>query len=83
MRIQYEEMLMRFKTVLMDKGFSEADALNAGQVFANNSLDGIYSHGVNRFATVISQIDKGHIDIKSKEDKGTSMQLKLPYKEVQ
>ena len=69
MRIQYDEMLMRFKTVLMDKGFSEADALNAGQVFANNSLDGIYSHGVNRFATVISQIDKGHIDIKSKAQK--------------
>lgn len=69
MRVQYDEMLMRFKIVLMEKGFSEIDALNAGEVFAKNSLDGIYSHGVNRFATVIRDIDKGNIHIKSKAEK--------------
>ncbi|HHX61800.1 MAG TPA: 2,3-diketo-L-gulonate reductase, partial [Epulopiscium sp.] len=53
MRIQYDEMLMRFKRVLMEKGFLEADALNIGEVFTKNSLDGIYSHGVNRFSSTI------------------------------
>jgi len=69
MRIQYDEMLMRFKRVLMEKGFLEADALNIGEVFTKNSLDGIYSHGVNRFSSTIGDIDKGNIDIKSKAEK--------------
>ena len=69
MRIQYDEMLMRFKTILMKKGFVETDALNAAELFTNNSLDGIYSHGVNRFPVVIGQIDKGHIDINSRAEK--------------
>lgn len=69
MRIQSDEMLKKFKIILMEKGFAEADALNAAEVFVKNSLDGIYSHGVNRFATVIRDIDKGNIDIKSKAKK--------------
>lgn len=66
MRIQYEEMIKVFKNVLIGKGFSEEDAYDAAKIFTENSLDGVYSHGVNRFPRVISYIDKGYVDVKAK-----------------
>lgn len=62
MRIKYEELENKFKEILESRGFSEDNAKAAARVFAKNSLDGIYSHGVNRFPRVISYLDKGEID---------------------
>lgn len=62
MRIKYDELVEKFKNILVSRGFSEDNALSAATVFARNSLDGIYSHGVNRFPRVISYLDKGEID---------------------
>ena len=62
MRVQYEDLLKKFQGVLMSRGFSETHALDAATVFAKNSLDGVYSHGVNRFPRVVSYLDKGEID---------------------
>lgn len=65
MRVQYEALLEKFKNILMSRGFSEENALSAATVFAKNSLDGVYSHGVNRFPRVIEYLDKGEIDVKA------------------
>ena len=54
MRVQYEDLLKKFQGILMSRGFSETHALDAATVFAKNSLDGVYSHGVNRFPRVVS-----------------------------
>lgn len=62
MRISYDELLRRFKEILVSRGFTEDNAESAAQVFAQNSLDGIYSHGVNRFPRVVSYLDKKEID---------------------
>ncbi len=62
MRIKYEELENKFKNILEDRGFSAENAKAAAGVFARNSLDGIYSHGVNRFPRVINYLDKGEID---------------------
>ena len=62
MRIKYEELENKFKIILESRGFSENNAKAAASVFARNSLDGIYSHGVNRFPRVVSYLDKGEID---------------------
>ena len=62
MRVQYDELLNKFKKILESRGFSEEHALDAAGVFAKNSLDGVYSHGVNRFPRVVSYLDKGEID---------------------
>lgn len=62
MRIKYEELENKFKVILESRGFSENNAKAAASVFARNSLDGIYSHGVNRFPRVVSYLDKGEID---------------------
>ena len=60
-RISYEELLNEFKRVLISRGFNEKLAEDAATVFAQNSLDGIYSHGINRFPRVVSYLDKGEI----------------------
>lgn len=62
MRIRYDELLKKFQRILESRGFSEVYARDAAEVFAKNSLDGVYSHGVNRFPRVVSYLDKGEID---------------------
>ena len=59
MRIMYEELLRRFKEILMSRGLAEDYAEEAAAVFAGNSRDGIYSHGANRFPRIIGDIDRG------------------------
>jgi 3-dehydro-L-gulonate 2-dehydrogenase len=55
-------MVKEFERVLLSRGFREKDAQDAAALFARNSLDGIYSHGLNRFARLISYVDKGEIN---------------------
>lgn len=62
MRVKYEEMIKEFKRVLESRGFSSENAQAAAEVFASNSLDGVYSHGLNRFPRVVRDLEKGAID---------------------
>lgn len=63
MRIRYEDMKNEFKRILLSKGFNEEQADLSAELFTENSCDGIYSHGVNRFPRVIEYIEKGYISI--------------------
>lgn len=65
MRISYEELLAKFQKILESRGFCGEHARDAATVFAQNSLDGVYSHGVNRFPRVVEYLDKGEIDCHS------------------
>lgn len=69
MRIKFDDMVKEFKRVLVKKGLNERDAHASAKLFAENSLDGVYSHGINRFARVISYIEKGYIDVRAKAEK--------------
>ncbi|NLY46323.1 MAG: 3-dehydro-L-gulonate 2-dehydrogenase [Tissierella sp.] len=69
MRIQYDDMLNEFKRILIKKGFSEQDAYLSSKLFTENSLNGVYTHGVNRFPRVIKYIDKGYIKVDKKAEK--------------
>ncbi len=62
MRVSYDELLNKFKIILMSRGFTEEMAEAVAAVFAGNSLDGVYSHGVNRFPRVVGYLDSGDID---------------------
>lgn len=62
MRVSYEELEEKFKEILISRGFKDENAKDAASVFAKNSLDGIYSHGINRFPKVVGLLDKGKID---------------------
>lgn len=63
MRVSYKEMVAEFERVLLKRGFSAKNAADAATVFAKNSLDGIYSHGLNRFPRFIDYVDKGEIAV--------------------
>lgn len=62
MRVPYETMLAEFQRVLEKYGFSPDRARDAAEIFAQNSLAGIYSHGLNRFPVVVDYLRKGKID---------------------
>ena len=62
MRVKYEVMVNEFERVLKKYGFNEKNAKDAAQIFAQNSLAGVYSHGLNRFPRVIEYLQKGEID---------------------
>jgi len=68
MYISYENLLNKFETILLGRGVDPVIAHAAAENFAQTSLDGVYSHGVNRFPRVISYIDKGVVDGKAKPE---------------
>ena len=60
-RISAQQMLETFYTILKDRGFEEEKALVCAEIFTNNSVDGVYTHGVNRFPRFVSNVDTGHV----------------------
>jgi 3-dehydro-L-gulonate 2-dehydrogenase len=61
-RVPYQKMTEEFARVLRKRGFTSEDAAAAAEIFARNSLAGVYSHGLNRFPRLVSYLDKGLID---------------------
>lgn len=61
MRVSYDEMKSLFKRVLINRGFRLEAAEAASSIIADNSCDGVYSHGLNRFPSIIKAIDEGTI----------------------
>lgn len=72
-RISFEDLKAEFKRVLIKKGCDDATADLSAQLMTETSCDGVYSHGVNRFARVVEYIDKGYIDLKAKPVKVEGM----------
>lgn len=62
MRIPYSEMKNLFRDILIKRGFPKAKAVKAAGMFADNSCDGVHSHGLNRFPRFISYVSDGHVD---------------------
>jgi len=59
MRIPLSTLHQQLKTILLSLGFTEHRADLCAQIFTNNSRDGVYSHGLNRFPTFVEHIKKG------------------------
>ena len=55
------DMQLLFENILLNKGFRNDRALEIATVFTNNSVDGVYTHGVNRFPRFIEYTKKGYI----------------------
>jgi 3-dehydro-L-gulonate 2-dehydrogenase len=62
-RIPYSEMQCEFRRILLKHGFSEKKAEICARIFAENSLEGIYSHGVYRFPRFVEYIKRGFIHV--------------------
>lgn len=61
MKITFEELTGSLAEILVQEGLGENSAKTAA-IFAQSSLDGYHSHGVNRFAEFVKNIRKGVID---------------------
>lgn len=60
-RISFEEMEDRFYTILIRQGLKENKARTCARVFTENSVDGVYTHGVNRFSRFVQYIQEKHV----------------------
>lgn len=54
-------MAATFQAILLQFAFSEADANTCAEIFTANSVDGVYTHGVNRFPTFVKMVAEGHV----------------------
>jgi 3-dehydro-L-gulonate 2-dehydrogenase len=50
-----------FEQILLKHGLPPAKALKCAEIFTDNTVDGITTHGVNRFPRFISYIKKGYV----------------------
>src|ERR1700692_3773313 len=62
LRISFEEVESRLADVLRGIGFSDARARLCARLFAETTRDGVYSHGVNRFARFVAMVRNGSVD---------------------
>lgn len=60
-RIPVTELRSTFEQILLKTGFDQQRAGTLAEVFTNNSIDGIYSHGVNRFPKFIGMVNDGSV----------------------
>jgi 3-dehydro-L-gulonate 2-dehydrogenase len=64
MRLPFDVIVTELTRVLIALGFSESRARRSATLFAETHLDGVASHGLNRFPRFVGQIQAGvvHVD---------------------
>jgi 3-dehydro-L-gulonate 2-dehydrogenase len=60
--IKAGEMRETFLSILLQQNFKKEKAEACADVFTANSLDGIYTHGVNRFPVFVNYVKEGLVD---------------------
>lgn len=55
------EMHERFASILLGLNFTKERANAVAEIFTANSVDGIYTHGVNRFPAFVNYVRLGHV----------------------
>ncbi len=63
MRIPFEEAKRELKRVLLTRGCPDEKADKVAHEMARNSLEGTYTHGINRFPRLIRNIDEGIVKL--------------------
>lgn len=61
MRIAPRAMKDQFEKILRAVGFTNEKADTLARTFMENSLDGVYTHGVNRFAEFVDYVRRGYV----------------------
>ncbi len=59
--ISAPEMHKQFVGILLPLGFTEERANACAKIFTANSVDGIYTHGVNRFPKFVEYVKAGYV----------------------
>ncbi|MCJ8165382.1 3-dehydro-L-gulonate 2-dehydrogenase [Pontibacter sp. E15-1] len=69
MRISFEELKAQFKRVLLKLEFTEEKASLCARIFAENSRDGVYSHGLNRFPVFVQMVKDGLVNANAEPER--------------
>jgi len=59
MIVQFQVLQEKFRVILLKYGFPPLQARQIADVFAGTTLDGVFSHGINRFPRFIGDVKKG------------------------
>lgn len=59
MRIPFDQLTKEFNRILIAHGFNPHKAALCARIFAENSRDGVYSHGLNRFPVFVELVREG------------------------
>ena len=62
LRVAFVEVCERLSAALRGLGFEERRANECARLFAETTCDGVYSHGVNRFARFVAMVRNGSVD---------------------
>jgi len=65
MKVPFADLKKEFKRVLVNLSFSEEKAELCADIFAGNSRDGVYSHGLNRFSAFVDTVKDKAVDIQA------------------
>jgi 3-dehydro-L-gulonate 2-dehydrogenase len=63
LRVPYRELIETLETMLLAYGFGSEPARLSATLFAKASLDGVASHGLNRFLPFLKTIDDGYVNV--------------------
>ncbi len=69
MRISFKEIQGTLNNILLKHGFIQEKAGILSKVFTESSLDGVYSHGLNRFPRFINNVKDGIVKIDAEPEK--------------
>lgn len=73
MRVPYEELRQAFLRALLALPFPPAKAEICATIFADNSRDGVHSHGLHRFPVFVKYVREGHIDAMAEPERVESL----------
>lgn len=65
LKIPAGEVMTAFEKILLGRGCPPEHARKVAFEVARNSLEGTYTHGINRFARLVRGIDDGTLDMKA------------------
>lgn len=74
MKVEYSKLRSALALVLVSKGFDRKKAAQCAGLFADASLDGVASHGLNRFPEFIRLVEAGIVNPKAEP----SLDFSLP-----
>lgn len=62
-RVPFDEVRAQLERVLQALGFADARASRCATLFAETHLDGVASHGLNRFPRFVANVRSGVVDV--------------------
>jgi len=69
LRIAFEELFQELNTACVRLGLSPERAQICARLFAETTLDGVYTHGLNRFSRFVAMVRNGTIDVGARPER--------------